>query len=60
MSKNLCAKTRKVDDPYEIWVNGGWSRADGEDRAKMSDYDPNFRAVQLHQRIGFQSLNDVR
>jgi len=23
MSKNLCAKTRKVDDPYEIWVNGG-------------------------------------
>ncbi len=24
MSKNLCGKTRKVDDPYEIWVSGDW------------------------------------
>lgn len=26
MSKNLCAKTRKIDNPYEIWksVNGLW------------------------------------
>lgn len=26
MAKNLCGKTRKVNDPYEIWVNdrAGW------------------------------------
>lgn len=24
MPKNPCAKTRKVDDPYEIWVYGDW------------------------------------
>ena len=26
MSKNECGKTRKVDNPYEIWVNrnAGW------------------------------------
>lgn len=24
MSKNECGKTRKVDDPYEIWVAGDW------------------------------------
>jgi hypothetical protein len=24
-SKNLCAKTRKLDEPYEIWSNNrGW------------------------------------
>lgn len=22
--KNTCAKTRKVDQPYEIWRNGDW------------------------------------
>jgi hypothetical protein len=27
MSKNLCAKTRPVDNPYEIWENklAGWT-----------------------------------
>lgn len=24
MSKNLCAKTRPVEKPYEIWVAPGW------------------------------------
>jgi hypothetical protein len=26
MAKNLCGKTRKVNEPYEIWVNdhAGW------------------------------------
>jgi len=24
MAKNPYAKTRKVNDPYEIWTNGGW------------------------------------
>jgi len=26
MSKNLCGKMRKVDNPYEVWVNleAGW------------------------------------
>ena len=24
MSKNLCGKTRKVDNPYEIWKAGDW------------------------------------
>ena len=24
--KNLCGKTRKVNDPYEVWENGqGWT-----------------------------------
>jgi hypothetical protein len=23
--KNLCAKTRKTDNPYEIWSNGSWT-----------------------------------
>lgn len=23
--KNLCAKTRKVDNPYEVWTNGSWT-----------------------------------
>lgn len=25
MSKNLCAKTRPVSDPYEVWVAGDWT-----------------------------------
>ena len=25
MAKNLCNKVRKEDDPYEIWVIGGWT-----------------------------------
>jgi len=24
MAKNLMAKTRPVDDPYEVWKAGGW------------------------------------
>lgn len=23
--KNECAKTRKVDNPYEVWSNGSWT-----------------------------------
>lgn len=22
---NLCNKTRPVDEPYEVWVHGGWT-----------------------------------
>lgn len=24
MAKNLCAKTRKADNPYEVWEADGW------------------------------------
>lgn len=24
-TKNLCGKTRKVDNPYEVWVSGDWT-----------------------------------
>jgi hypothetical protein len=24
MAKNLCGKTRKKEDPYEIWAANGW------------------------------------
>ena len=24
MSKNECGKTRKIDNPYEVWVSGNW------------------------------------
>ncbi len=24
MSKNLCAKMRSIDNPYEIWKSGDW------------------------------------
>lgn len=23
--KNLCAKTRPLEDPYEVWVAGDWT-----------------------------------
>jgi hypothetical protein len=23
--KNLCGKTRKVEEPYEVWSNGSWT-----------------------------------
>ena len=25
MAKNLCAKTRPVTNPYEVWTNGSWT-----------------------------------
>jgi len=25
MNKNLCAKTRPVTNPYEVWTNGSWT-----------------------------------
>lgn len=25
MAKNLCAKTRPVSDPYEVWQAGTWT-----------------------------------
>lgn len=25
MTKNLCAKTRPVSNPYEVWQAGGWT-----------------------------------
>ena len=24
MSKNPCGKKRKLDNPYEVWKDGGW------------------------------------
>ena len=24
IEKNLCGKTRSINDPYEIWSNGSW------------------------------------
>ena len=24
-TKNPCGRTRKVDNPYEIWASGGWT-----------------------------------
>jgi hypothetical protein len=24
MAKNLCGKTRDINDPYEVWVRGDW------------------------------------
>lgn len=25
MNKNLCGKTRDVNNPYEVWSNGSWT-----------------------------------
>jgi len=25
MAKNLCSKSRKVSDPYEVWQGNGWT-----------------------------------
>lgn len=64
MSKNLCAKTRKVNEPYEIWVAGDWEwrvlkKWQGEEKEKQNPYARWFCAVKSPMTFGSYNMGDV-
>ena len=44
---NPCAKTRPVDNPYEVWVNGDWTWK------VLKKYQTPKREAQTHTHGGF-------
>lgn len=64
MSKNLCAKVRPQDNPYEIWVDGDWEwrvlkkykSPEGEAKDKYARW---FCAVKSPYTHGGYELGDV-
>ena len=64
MSKNLCGKSRKKENPYEIWQASGWEwrilkkYQNPENEAKNA-YARSFCAVASPFNYGVHSLGDV-
>ena len=65
MSKNLCGKTRKVDDPYETWVGAGnfeWRVLKKYQKPELEAKNPYARwfcAVKSNFTYGEFELGDV-
>ena len=65
MTKNLCGKTRKTDDPYEIWAgpNGfEWrvlKKYQNAENAAKNAYARWFCAVKSNYTYGEFELGDV-
>lgn len=63
--KNLCGKTRKVNQPYEVWVNNaGWEwrvlkKWQADDKEVGNPYARWFCAVKSPMTHGSYDLGDV-
>jgi hypothetical protein len=64
-SKNLCGKTRKVEDPYEIWIAvGGWEwrvlkKYQSPEKEAENPYARWFCAVKSPYTYGSFDMGDV-
>ena len=64
MTKNLCNKTRKLDDPYEIWVAGDWEwrvlkKYQNPENEAKNPYSRWFCAVKSPYTFGDYEYGDV-
>ena len=62
--KNECSKTRKVDNPYEIWQSGDWEwrvlkKWQNPDAEKKNPYARWFCAVKSPYTYGGYDMGDV-
>lgn len=64
--KNLCAKTRKVNEPYEVWRNDrdGWEwrvlkKWQADDKETGNPYARWFCAVKSSMTHGTYDMGDV-
>lgn len=64
MSKNLCAKTRKKENPYEIWKAGNWEwrvlkKYQSPENEAKNRYARWFCAVKSPMTFGSFEMGDV-
>lgn len=64
MSKNLCGKTRKIDNPYEVWKAGTWEwrvlkKYQNEENEAKNPYARWFCGVSSPFTYGEFELGDV-
>ena len=64
MAKNLCGKTRKQDNPYEVWQAGDWEwlvlkKYQNEVNEAKNPYARWFCAVASPYTYGSHELGDV-
>ena len=62
--KNECGKTRKVDNPYEVWKYGDWEwrvlkKWQTPDKEKTNQYARWFCAVKSPMTYGGYEYGDV-
>lgn len=62
--KNECAKTRKVEEPYEIWQTGAWEwrvlkKWQAPDKEATNPYARWFCAVKSPMTYGSYDIGDV-
>ena len=63
MAKNLCGKTRKIDNPYEVWQDGSWEwlvlkKYQNEANEAKNPYPRWHCAVKSPHTYGEYSLGD--
>jgi len=63
-TKNTCAKSRPVTNPYEIWVEGGWEwrvlkKYQAPHKEKENPYARWFCAVKSPYTFGSYDMGDV-
>jgi len=64
MAKNECAKTRPVENPYEVWVAGSWTwkvlkKYQTPENEAKNPYARWFCAVSSPHTFGGYDLGDV-
>ena len=64
MAKNLCGKTRPIDNPYEIWRAGDWEwlvlkKWQNPKNEKLNEYARWFCAVKSPFTYGAYEMGDV-
>jgi hypothetical protein len=64
MAKNKCGKTRKVEDPYEIWRAGDWEwrvlkKYQSEENETKNPYARWFCAVKSPYTYGSFDMGDT-
>jgi len=62
--KNLCGKTRKSDNPYEVWEAGDWTwkvlkKYQNPEKEAQNPYARWFCEVSSPYTMGFVDLGDV-